>query len=172
MAEITVDTEGTEPKTFDEAYVKGLRGEAASNRIAAKEAKEQVEALTAQVNGFKDKDKSELEKATEERTRLERELEDAKKATAEIMVKSQVFAEAGKLGIIDPDAAFRLLDLSEIDDKGVRKALDKLVKEKPYLLKSESPPPAPGTGGIPVGGTAKPSLEGVIAGALQKGTPK
>lgn len=46
----------TEPevKTFDEAYVKQLREEAAANRVKAKKQTEEVEALKAQLQGLTD----------------------------------------------------------------------------------------------------------------------
>jgi predicted RNase H-like nuclease (RuvC/YqgF family) len=154
------ETEGQEPevKTYDEDYVRSLRSEAAKHRTEKNELRKQVEELDAEVKGFKDASKSEMERIVEEKAKLERDLADRDREMAEAAVKAQVFAEAAKLNIVDPDMAYLALDLSEIDTedvKSVSKALVNLVKEKPYLLKSE--PPTPGAGGPPLQGKKSPS---------------
>lgn len=66
----------------------------------------------------------------------------------------KVHTAAAKLNIVDPDAAYLLLDLASIDpddSQGVTKALKALVKDKPYLIRG-SAPPTPGVGGPPVKG--------------------
>jgi hypothetical protein len=77
--------EGTTPetgKTFDEAYVKTLRAEAAANRKAAQEA-------AAKVEEFESRDKSEVEKLT---GKVEREKSRADAAESRLL-KFQVAAE-------------------------------------------------------------------------------
>lgn len=46
-------------------------------------------------------------------------------------VQQAVQSEASRLGIIDPDAAYRLIEVEEIEEVGP--ALQELVKAKPYL---------------------------------------
>lgn len=48
-----------------------------------------------------------------------------------LAVRQAVQSEAAKLGIIDPDAAYRLIEVEEIEEVGP--ALQELVKAKPYL---------------------------------------
>jgi len=52
-----------------------------------------------------------------------------------LSARQAVQSEAAKLGIIDPDAAFRLLDTEALGDdlSGVGVALQELLKAKPYL---------------------------------------
>ena len=165
------EPEVEEPKTYDEDYVKSLRSEAAKHRTEKNELRKQVEELDAKLKGYEDKSKSEVERITEEKVKLERELADRDREAAEAAVKAQVFAEAVKLNIVDPDMAYLALDLSVLDPddpKSVAKALSGLVKEKPYLLKSE--PPTPGAGGPPVKG--KKSTEELFLQMLKQGAKK
>jgi hypothetical protein len=61
----------TEPKVFDEDYVKKLRAEAAGNRTKANE-------LEQRLKEFEDRDKSETEKAADRATKAEQEAAAAK----------------------------------------------------------------------------------------------
>jgi chromosome segregation ATPase len=120
----------------------------------------------------------ELEAAEEERAnaelsekqRLEKELEKAQqaaeKAAADLQTREQQFNErliraevraaAAGMQFANPEDAYHLADLSEVavgedgEIKGVKKALDKLVKDKPYLLSTEAErsPGTPPRGGI------------------------
>lgn len=147
-------TTETEPKTYGEAYVKELRGESAKHRTERNELRTQVEAMTAKVKGFEDEKKSEVEKLTDDKARLEQELAAKDRDVAEREVKAKVITAAMKLNIVDPDMAYLALDLAAIDpddSQGVTKALKALVKEKPYLVRG-SAPPTPGVGGPPVKG--------------------
>jgi NADPH-dependent glutamate synthase beta subunit-like oxidoreductase len=83
--------EGQEPtsKTFDAAYVQQLRAENARHRKEAQEARAKAEELEA-------RDQSEVEKLTTQKTKLERERDDAKSA----LLRYEVAAEKQ----IPPDA--------------------------------------------------------------------
>jgi hypothetical protein len=85
--------------------------------------------------------------AMSESERLKAEKEEAeKKATAAVeranqrLIRSEVIAQAAELNIVDPDAAYVLMDKTGIevedDDRvtGVKEALEDLVKSKPYLV--------------------------------------
>jgi len=147
-----VETEA-EVKTFDESYVKELRAEAKTYRLNLREAEKAVEALNTKVKSFEDKDKSEADKNAEARVELERKIADMEREAEINVIKTRVVNVASQLNIVDIDAAYKLLDLSQIDDdpKSVKKALEGLLKEKPYLAKV-SAPPTPGVGGPPVAG--------------------
>lgn len=73
-----------------------------------------------------------------EKAQKERDDANAKATAAEKRVRDlQVQVIAGKLGIVDPQAAASLLNWDTVsdpdDDKSVEKALKDLVKDKPYL---------------------------------------
>jgi hypothetical protein len=76
-------------KTFDEAYVKQLRAEAAQHRKEAQEAKQRAQE-------YEDRDKSELEKLTGKVSKAERERDDARSALLryEVAAEKQIPPEA------------------------------------------------------------------------------
>jgi hypothetical protein len=95
--------------------------------------------------------KADQAKAEEERLKEQgkhQELADAKAKEAETLraelvttrIDTSLLMEANKLGIVDPDAALKLVDRSGIthDDttkavSGAKEALEALLKDKPYL---------------------------------------
>ena len=99
---------------------------------------------------WEQKIKEEKEKAAmSEAERLKAEKEEAEKnATAAIeranqrLIRSEVIAQAAKLNIVDPDAAYALMNKEDVkvedDDTvtGVKKSLEALIKAKPYLVGS------------------------------------
>lgn len=86
----TTDAPESDVKTFDEAYVKRLRDEAASYRVKLKE--------------FEDRDKSELEKLQERATRAEQELESAKRERSRLEVATRHGIPAEHLDLLHGDS--------------------------------------------------------------------
>jgi hypothetical protein len=72
---------------------------------------------------------------------------------AERLIRAEVASVARDLEFADPDDAWKLADLAEVkadDDLNVdralvKKTLEKLAKDKPYLLKVGGGAPKPGT---------------------------
>ena len=70
---------------------------------------------------------------------LEAQLLAAQEERQQALVRASVDRAAVRLGIVDPDAAYRLLDLAqlEFDEQGrptnVERLLEQLVRERPYL---------------------------------------
>lgn len=101
--------------------------------------KDAKEALS-RLKSIEDGQKTELQKAQEKLLELERKTADYQRERQEYITRSEVRLTAAGLGIIDPDAAYKLLDLTKIeyDDNGnpknVEQALKDLVKERPYLM--------------------------------------
>lgn len=94
-------------------------------------------------------EKQKREKMSEEE-RLKAEKQDAEnKATKAIetannkLIKAEIVMQSAKLNIIDSEAAYALVDKSDIniDDegnvKGAKEALESLVKNKAYLIKQQ-----------------------------------
>lgn len=60
-------------------------------------------------------------------------------------LKNAVALEAARAGVVDPDDAFHLADLSNVEVgqdgtvKGVKEAIDALVAAKPYLTSKQAP---------------------------------
>lgn len=164
--------------TFDRATVEGLRSEAASWRTKLRAAEKQVEDLTGKVTKYEDANKSELERLTNEKTRLEATVEEGKRLLEESAVSTAVKLAAARADVIDPDAALALIDRSEINFSdgstvGVEKALKKLLKDKPYLVKGEEKPvpPTPGAGGPPIEGKVN-TLDKALLGLFQSAQRK
>lgn len=141
-------TTSTDSISLEEA--KKLRSESANLRKRLKEA----EALKSQFEELKkfkeqiDAEKlTESEKQTAARQKLEQQLSQAQserenlvRQMQELKINQSVISQAAKLNVVDPEAAIKLLDWSEIDydDNGnptnIPDLLKALVKEKPYLV--------------------------------------
>jgi hypothetical protein len=121
-----------EEERYDAAYVRKLRAEAAEYRRKLRELEREL----------RKRDEEKLSETERMRTRLselERELTQRELALREHTLRYETMLRARELGIIDPDAAYRLLDLSEVeyDESGrptnIEKLLRELVRKRPYL---------------------------------------
>lgn len=145
MAEEETTTEDTTTEdTEQESTAEEVAKWKALARKHEKEAK-RLKAFEAEATKAREASKSEAERAIEKAKAEAAEAagkEAAAKANARIVRAEVRAAAAGKLA--DPSDALRLLDLDEfeVDDDGeldakkVAKALDDLVKAKPYLAAS------------------------------------
>lgn len=103
------------------------------------ESPDDAEKLLAQVREKQEAEKSELQKTKEIADAKDKQLQALMERQKELVVQSEVAAISNRLGIIDPDAAYRLLDKSSIeyDDDGQAKNIETLLvsmlKERPYL---------------------------------------
>lgn len=95
-------------------------------------------------------EKSELQKAQERAKELEKQLAASAELQKNMATLADITAKAAKLGIVDPDAAFKLLDKGaiEYDDDGKPKNTEALLvamlKERPYLAGTGSSAMNPG----------------------------
>jgi hypothetical protein len=148
------DGQEPEPERFDAEYVRRLRAEAAEYRKRLREFEQaQKAAEEAKLSGEERLQKrlSELERAeaTWQQERQERTL------------RYETLLAAQRLGLVDPEAAYKLLDLAsvEFDDDGKPKNLEKLLRDlvraRPWLA---------GQGVASIGAT-NPAL-----GGAQRGT--
>ena len=143
--ESTANAGGAEKKTFSQDEVNRMIKARAEREIQALlRAKglagmDELEALVQAKNAAKEAEMSELQKAQERAAQLEKQLADAAEKQKALMTQSDITAKAAKLGIIDPDAAYKLLNRSELEygDDGAptntETLLVALLKEKPYL---------------------------------------
>ncbi|HHW26244.1 MAG TPA: hypothetical protein GXX23_02760 [Firmicutes bacterium] len=157
-------SQGGDTKTFDEAYVKSLREEAAKYRTKAKELESKLETLPTEITskvlkalGLEPDPQKNFEQQLAEANRKAQEAEQKAKAR---LIAAEVKLLAAEMGLIDADAALALMDKSnvEVDDagnvKGVKEALEALVKAKSWLKKQSGPVGGgtnpPGAGGAEV----------------------
>lgn len=122
------------------AALAATRREAAQHRTeAAALKKEKADAETAKLSA--------TEKLSKRAQQLEAELEQERENRRDVTTRYEVQLKAAAMGIVDPDAAAKLLDWSMVefaDDgspKNIQDALAALVKAKPYLVQG---PPAAG----------------------------
>lgn len=131
--EISVKPPDGEPKTFDAEYVSKLRSEAASHRTELKKTQDELKKL-------QDAQLSEQEKTAKRATDAEALVQATEAKLRERTVRAEVKLAAQAMGVVDPDAAYRLLELDQItfNDDGEPTNIEKLLKDmaakRPYLL--------------------------------------
>jgi hypothetical protein len=141
-------TQAVTAPTVDDSEVKRLRDEAAKHRTEKNAVKSELEKLRAELDKLQAASMSEQErkdkehnKAVEKAAQLEAQLAEATKRNQELLLRTAVQAAATKLGIVDPDAAYLLLDKTQvepsddgkIDTAKIEAALTELLKAKTYL---------------------------------------
>ncbi len=146
----------TDPEPFDRdramRTIEALRQEAKD----AKALKKQVDDLAAQLKARDDEKLSETEKLTKKVADLEAAVAARDTERKALLIRSEVERQARLLGIVDEDAAYRLLDLAavELDADGkpqnIEKLLKALLEAKPYL-KATTETTRPGIPGTPRG---------------------
>lgn len=111
----------------------------------------------AEFDKLADAQKTELQRATDEATAAKQQAQELGLKLLDQSLRNAVVTGAVGKGIVDPDAAYALLDRSAVqyDDNGnatnVGDLLDALVKAKPYLVGAgkATPKPLPGGGQEP-----------------------
>lgn len=104
---------------------------------------------------------SELEKLNKRYAELQSQHTEYSRQMQERVVRYEVEKQARALGIIDEDAAAKLLDWSELeyDDSGTphnaKKLLEKLIKNKPYLAPPVQQQQTPNAQQPPLQGSAR-----------------
>lgn len=150
------------PKTYDEAYVKRLRDEAAGHRTKAKDLEQKLAGASQETMA---KVLKALGLEPDPNKNYEQQLADANKKAQEAeekanqrLIKAEVKLISAELGIIDSDAALALMDKGKVkvndsgDVEGAKEALEALLKDKPYLKGQP--------GNNQVGGGSNPAVGG------------
>lgn len=117
---------------------------------------------------------SEIERVKKKHADLEATHNEYTQRMQALIVRQAVQLQASRMGIIDPEAAAKLLDWSELeyDDDGTpknaEKLLEKLIKNKPYLAppakeeakaqEQQQPPPTPAQTATPVAVPVLPAM--------------
>ncbi|MFN7948374.1 MAG: hypothetical protein U0Z53_23685 [Blastocatellia bacterium] len=127
----TTGSEAAETISLEEA--RKLRSEAKNLRERLRAA----EAAEAELKKIKDAELSEAE-------RLKRDIEERDKqatAAAARLRSLQVQMQAQRLGIVDPEAAEKLIDWSKVEDSDEARAaaLQELVRARPWLQQTSAP---------------------------------
>ena len=144
-AETETRTETVQEDEFDRERamrtIKTLREEARKAAAAIRE----LDQARARIKEIDDAKLSEQERLSKRASDLEKQLEDERAQSRTRINTYEVQLAAGRLGIVDPDAAVRLLDWSSLEygqdgrPVDVESALQDLVKARPYLAAQATP---------------------------------
>lgn len=132
---------GPEPQG-ESAETKRLRQEAANYRTQLREREAELQAIKDAALSEEQRREQALTTATAERDELRAQLHST-------TLRADVFEAARSQGIVDPDAAFRLMDTtglvagSDGYDELLAERLAKLVDRRPYLKAQSGEPPEP-----------------------------
>ena len=141
----TANAGGAEKKTFSQDDVNRIIKARAERELqtvlqeAGLAGVDELKGLVQAKRQAEEAQNSEMQKLQEREKKKKKQLADAAEKQKALMTQSDITAKAAKLGIIDPDAAYRLLDTSklEYDEAGQptnsEALLTGLLKDKPYL---------------------------------------
>lgn len=121
-----------EQERFDTEYVRRLRAEAAEYRRKLRE-------LESKVKADEEAKMTEHERLQKRLAELERKEIEYQQFLQARTLEYEVKLHAAKLGIVDPDAAYRLIDISQVEfgedgkPTNIERVLKDLVVRKPYL---------------------------------------
>ncbi|MBX6770875.1 MAG: phage scaffolding protein [Chloroflexi bacterium] len=108
-------------------------------KAEAAEYRKRLRELEAKVKADEEAKLSETERLQKRLAELEREQALWQRERQERTLKYETMLAASRLGIVDPEAAYRLLDMSNLEfdedgsPKNLEQALKDLLKAKPYL---------------------------------------
>ncbi len=130
------------PKLYDEKFVKELQTETIQRR-------KKIDELEAKLKAIEDTKLTDLEKKDKRVKELEDEIENMKNADKAAKVDTLIVEAISDKNIIDKSTMKLLIkneltSEEEITDKVVEKVVDKLLKEKPYLVNSSNVNPSNG----------------------------
>lgn len=158
------DVQGTQPPASSAPGEEPAQGAATpqsadtERKLSAEAAayRRRVRELEAKLREYEEAQMSEQERLRKRLAELEREQAEQLRHRQELVVRYEAMLAAQKLGIVDPDAAYRLMDLAaiEFDDDGrptnVEAVMRQLLQQRPYLApQSQLSPSNPATGGRP-----------------------
>ena len=145
-------------KTYSQSELDALfseRAKQAESSLLKKlgfESSDQAKDFLSKARKGEEAQKSELQRSIEAQAKLESDLKAAVEANKRQSAQYEIAIHAQKLGVVDSDAAYRLLDQSKLkyseDGKveNAEEALKALVSEKPFLLGGGTSAANPGKG--------------------------
>lgn len=146
---VTDDDEPDGLKTYDAEYVKKLKAEAKGYRQDKAALKKEYEEIKAKLDKIEADKLTDLEKKDKAITDLTKQLEDIQGSIKAKDIDNLILKSVAGKNIVDMEAAELLIkkELSseeEITDKVVEKVVDKLLKDKPFLINSANVNPSDG----------------------------
>ena len=144
-AVVSGDAASTQGKTYSQDELNRMfaeRAKQAESAMLKKLGFENVSDAEALIKAHRERQQaemSELERAQAQNAELKQQLAQAAEAQKALALQSEIVSESARLGIVDADAAYKLLDKTaiEYDEAGkprnVEALLRELLKSKPYL---------------------------------------
>jgi len=136
------DTQGGEEEVYDKNRAMATIHKLREQEKLAKQQTKELEALRAEAKKHQDAELSETDKLRKRVAELELQEVESQRERQERIVRYEVMLAAQKMNLVDPDAAYKLLDLTGLefgDDgsvKDIETALKELIKARPYLVKA------------------------------------
>lgn len=132
------DTDSSNSGGLTENELRRARDDAAKFRQQLRESQKALKDAQDALQAKDDVGKSEMQKAMDRVAEQEARLQVAESTSKTLRLQNEVMLAAQKQDIVDPDAAFRLLDKDSVDYDGDRPMnisalLEDLVAERPYL---------------------------------------
>ena len=136
---VTVPTESPADKTFTQDEVNRMMGQARRDARSQFSDYSELKSRAAKADELEQANLTEAERLEARVSDAEKRATDAQGQVSSAMIASEVKVRATQMGIVDPDAAFLLLDKKNVaynvtdGVSGVDDALAQLLEEKPYL---------------------------------------
>jgi vacuolar-type H+-ATPase subunit I/STV1 len=145
-------TEGQDPEAeaFDKARaLSTIRAQ----REQEKQLRQRLSELEALTRKHDEEKMSENERLHSKLSESELKITELERERQELVLRHETIAEAAKVGVVDPDVAYRLLDTATVEFDGSGKPtnltalIKELVKSKPYLTAKVTNGSVDGTAG-------------------------
>ena len=136
---VIVSTESPADKTFTQDEVNRMMGQARRDARSQFSDYSELKSRAAKADELEQANLTEAERLEVRVTDAEKRATDAQGQVSSAMIASEVKVRATQMGIVDPDAAFLLLDKKNVaynvtdGVSGVDDALAQLLEDKPYL---------------------------------------
>ena len=136
---VIVSTESPADKTFTQDEVNRMMGQARRDARSQFSDYSELKSRAAKADELEQANLTEAERLEVRVTDAEKRATDAQEQVSSAMIASEVKVRATQMGIVDPDAAFLLLNKKNVaynvtdGVSGVDDALAQLLEDKPYL---------------------------------------
>jgi len=147
--DVTNSEELEENKVFTADEIKKLQLEAKTYRKEKAALKKEFEETKSKLEALEAEKLSDIEKKEKKIAELEKELESRETAMKNKEMEALIVEAISDKNIVDKEVAKLLIraeleTADDVDSKSVSKVVDKLIKEKPYLVASTSANPSSG----------------------------
>jgi|TARA_R110002020_G_scaffold386656_1_gene597433 hypothetical protein len=154
-AEQTPATDALQFTSEQQAYIDRINSKTRRDERNKFKDYNDLKARAARADELEQAQLTEAEKMEARAIEAEKKVTDAQQQIADAMISSQVKVRASQMGVVDPDAAYLLLDRTNVQYAdgavtGVDDAIASLLEDKPYLRGTNRTPNINPESGQPV----------------------